>query len=77
MAEPQEDFREDSGNDSGTMYCMKNTLNAESKVANRTTCFSPPVNVHIHVPRAGLITRLAANVADTWEIIIKMNEGVA
>ena len=65
ITEPQEYFRDPSGSDSGTMYTIKNKLKIVIRVASSTTWFSPPVNEQIQVPRAGLITRLAANVPET------------
>ncbi len=56
-----------SCSDSGTMKMMNMRLKTVIRVARITTCMCPWVleRSMMYVPRAGLITRLAANVADT------------
>ena len=66
ICEPHEAILDDSGRDSGTMNKMKARLKAVMSVARMMTSTSPLLRVSIHVPSAGLITRLAANVAETW-----------
>ena len=66
MGAPHEALRDFSGSDSGTMKTMKTRLKMVIMVARRITCACPWVWSSIHVPRAGLITRLAAKVADTY-----------
>ena len=53
-----------SGRLSGTATRMKKTSRMAMAVARATTTFSPYV-VIVNAPIAGLITMLAANVADT------------
>ena len=66
MEEPQEAFLEASGKDSGTMNIMNIRLNAVIIVAKMMTWTWPLVKLESrYVPRAGLMTKLAAKVADT------------
>lgn len=54
-----------SGSDSGTASRMKQMSASEMSVASRTTRLSP-YQADRYAPMAGLVTRLAANVAETW-----------
>lgn len=65
IGEPQEALRDLSGSDSGTINMMKKRLKVAIMVARRITCDWPCWWLSIHVPRDGLTTRLAANVAET------------
>lgn len=61
---PQDDGRTFSGKDSGTATRIIKTSSKAIAVATATTRFSPYVFI-MYAPRAGLMTKLAANVADT------------
>ena len=66
IEEPHEDFLTASCNDSGTQNMIKATLRMDIPAARRITSLSPPALYSMmKLPRLGLITRLAANVADT------------
>lgn len=54
-----------SGRDSGTASRMKQMSARAISVATRTTRLSP-YQADRYAPMAGLVTRLAAKVADTW-----------
>lgn len=54
-----------SGRDSGMASKMKQMSARAISVATRTTRLSP-YQADRYAPMAGLVTRLAANVADTW-----------
>lgn len=56
-----------SGRDSGTARRMKQMSARAISVASRTTRLSP-YQADRYAPMAGLVTRLAAKVADTWRI---------
>jgi len=56
-----------SGRDSGTASRMKQMSARAMSVASRTTKLSP-YQADRYAPIAGLVTRLAAKVADTWKI---------
>jgi len=64
---PQVLLRVPSRNDSGTIKTIKRRFMAAIPVAKETTMNMPVLGYSskINVPRAGLITRLAANMADT------------
>ncbi|KAF4525362.1 hypothetical protein B566_EDAN007845 [Ephemera danica] len=64
---PHEEGRTFSGSDSGTATRMKNTSRTAMAVARATTTLSLYVSSN-QAPRAGDITMLAANVADTCNI---------
>lgn len=63
-----------SGRDSGTASRMKQMSARAISVATRTTRLSP-YQADRYAPMAGLVTRLAANVADTWRVKRRKKEG--
>lgn len=65
MADPQLAGRSFSGNDSGTATMMKRTSSSATAVAIQMTTVSLYKSWR-YAPSAGLVTRLAAKVADTW-----------
>lgn len=56
-----------SGSDSGMASRMKQMSASEISVASSTTRLSP-YQADRYAPMAGLVTRLAAKVADTWAV---------
>lgn len=72
MGAPHEDGRTFSGKLSGTATRMKNTSKMAMAVASATTRFSLYASI-MYAPSAGLITMLAANVADTCNKSRKAN----
>ena len=71
ITDPHVVFLDPSGRDSGTTRTMKRRLMAVMMVASSTTYVSPSSkNWMIQVPRAGLTTKLAANVAETYLHVI-------
>ena len=65
MGAPQDAGRIFSGSDSGTATRMKQMSSRAMAVARTTTKLSPYTRPR-YAPMAGLITKLAANVAETW-----------